>query len=104
LPIPPGTPLSMEENSVYPAGKFKLDPGDLVVLFTDGLYEVEGPAHEPYGEERLLKAIRKRIQKPPAILFDELLAEIQQFSASKKFDDDMCLLGMDVVRFIGKSS
>jgi serine phosphatase RsbU (regulator of sigma subunit) len=70
----------------------------LIVLFTDGLYEVEGPDHQEYGQERLLAAVRQRTQLPANQLFDELLVDIRQFSMEKEFDDDVCLVGMEIAR------
>jgi serine phosphatase RsbU (regulator of sigma subunit) len=72
--------------------------GDFVVLFTDGLYEIDGPRHEPYGQERLPNAIRNRLKMSPSLLFDELIGSIRDFSVSHEFDDDVCLVGMEVVR------
>ena len=66
------------------------------MLFTDGLYEVEGADQELYNHQMLVTAVRKRLKLPPAKLFDELLAEIQRFSLEKQFNDDVCLVGMEV--------
>ena len=72
--------------------------GDFLVLFTDGLYEIDGPRHEPYGLERLPSAIRNRLKMSPSLLFDELLGLIRDFSLSHEFEDDVCLVGIEVVR------
>jgi hypothetical protein len=34
----------------------------------------------------------------PSLLFDELIGSIRDFSVSHEFDDDVCLVGMEVVR------
>jgi serine phosphatase RsbU (regulator of sigma subunit) len=94
----PGPALGVFEDSVYSACQRMLAAGDLVVLFTDGLYEVAGANDEEYGQERLLEAVRKRMDLPPAQLFDELLAEVQRFSGGKEFVDDVCLVGMEATR------
>ncbi len=71
---------------------------DLVVLFTDGLYEVEGAEGDEYGQERLLAAVSQRSQLPAEPLFDELLADVQKHAGNRGFVDDVCLVGVEVAR------
>jgi sigma-B regulation protein RsbU (phosphoserine phosphatase) len=101
LPLPggqPGLALGISEEAEYATGQCSLAVHDMVVLFTDGLYEVEGPNKEYFGLERLLESMRKRVNAPPAKLFADLLAEAQQFSVTGGFTDDVCLVGMEVTR------
>ena len=65
------------------------------MLFTDGLYEVQGENEELYSQERLIMDVKARIQTPAAQLFDELLRAISQFSVDHEFADDVCLLGIE---------
>jgi serine phosphatase RsbU (regulator of sigma subunit) len=92
-----GPVMGVFEDSTYKTSGCPLAVGDLIILFTDGLYEVEG-TREDYDEERLLKAVRKRMSKPSSQIFDELLQEIQKFSVSGEFEDDVCLVGMEVAK------
>jgi sigma-B regulation protein RsbU (phosphoserine phosphatase) len=94
----PGLALGISDEAEYATGQISLAVHDLVVLFTDGLYEVEGPNKEYYGLERFLQAIRKRVHVPPAKLFADVIAEAQQFSVTGGFTDDVCLVGMEVAR------
>ena len=68
------------------------------MLFTDGIYEVEGAAGKEYGQDRLLAAVRQRADFPADQLFDELLADIQQYAGKQGFADDVCVVGAEVVR------
>jgi sigma-B regulation protein RsbU (phosphoserine phosphatase) len=97
----PGPPLGVRQQAEYAVGQAALDVDDLVVLFTDGLFEVTGAEHQPYGEERLLEAVRQRIGMPAGRLFDELLVDVQRFAGDKGFADDVCLLGMEVAALAG---
>ncbi len=92
----PGPPLGVREKAVYSVSRVNVEAGDLVVLFTDGVYEVTGADQEPYGEERLLAAVRQRSSLPPGRLFDEVLADVLQFAGGQGFADDVCLLGVEV--------
>jgi sigma-B regulation protein RsbU (phosphoserine phosphatase) len=66
------------------------------LLFTDGLYEVEGPNQQLYTSEMLLDAVSRRTRLPAAKLCDELLAEIKEFAMGLDFTDDVCLVAMEV--------
>jgi serine phosphatase RsbU (regulator of sigma subunit) len=65
-------------------------------LFTDGLYEVDNDAHEEYGQERLLAAVRARHKLPTERLLDELLDDVHRFSSAQEFEDDVCLVAMEI--------
>ncbi|MBI3851781.1 MAG: SpoIIE family protein phosphatase [Verrucomicrobia bacterium] len=90
--------LGLIEDSVYTTSQCPLTANDLIMLYTDGLYEVEGPNQEFFGQERMLPAVTKRIHQPASQLFDELLEEIQRFALKREFDDDVCLVGMEVMK------
>ena len=73
-----------------------LADGDLVMLFTDGLYEVEGPGQQLYSHEMLANAVRKpHASFPLSELFDEFWREIKEFALGQDFMDDVCLVGME---------
>ena len=97
----PGPPLGVREQATYSSSCVQLAQGDVIMLFTDGVFEVTGPDQEPFGEERLEAAVRQRMGQSLGRLFDELLAELQQYSAGRGFADDVCLVGMEVVALAG---
>ena len=72
--------------------------GDLIALFTDGLIEAEGANNESFSPERLLEAVRQRVKQPTNELFTGVLDEIKQFSANSEFEDDVCIVGVEVKR------
>jgi len=90
-----GPALGLFEKTDYPTCRCPFAPGDLVFLFTDGIYEVTNAEGEEYGQERLLQAARKRIQKPAEELFGDLLADTQKFAGRSDFEDDVCLVGVE---------
>ena len=89
--------LGLFEQAHYQTSKATLAPRDLVMLFTDGLYEVHAANQELYTEDQLATAVRKRLQSPAAQLFDEVLSEVRDFAAGHEFDDDVCVVGMEFV-------
>jgi phosphoserine phosphatase RsbU/P len=90
--------LGLFEETSYRTSEAKLVPGDLVMLFTDGLYEVQGAHDELYSQDMLMAGVQKRAQLPASPLFDELLAEIKRFSGDKDFADDVCLVGIEFAK------
>jgi sigma-B regulation protein RsbU (phosphoserine phosphatase) len=87
--------LGLFEDPPYTTSETTLTPGDFLMLFTDGLYEVQGQNEELYSQERLTLDVKNFINHPPGILFDELLEVIRAFAVNGEFDDDVCLVGMD---------
>jgi sigma-B regulation protein RsbU (phosphoserine phosphatase) len=91
----PGPALGVFADSVYATGLVNLQPRDLVMLFTDGLYEVEGANEDHFGQDRLLELVQSQPERPTGELFDALLAALNTFSTSGGFHDDVCLVGME---------
>ena len=89
--------LGLFEDPPYSATEVTIAPGDFLMLFTDGLYEVQGQHEELYSQERLTLDVKNLLHHPPGILFDELLEVIRTFAVNRAFDDDVCLVGMDYI-------
>ncbi len=89
--------LGLFEDPPYSATEVTIAPGDFLMLFTDGLYEVQGQHEELYSQERLTLDVNNLLHHPPGILFDELLQVIRAFAVNRAFDDDVCLVGMDYI-------
>ena len=89
--------LGLFDDPPYTTSETTLAPGDFLMLFTDGLFEVQGENEELYSQERLMLDVKNFIIHPPGILFDELLEVIRAFAVNGEFDDDVCLVGMDYI-------
>jgi len=87
--------LGLFEKFVYETSEIKLATNDLLMLFTDGLYEVHSDSDEIYSQERVASSVTQQLNLPAAQLFDAILKEIREFSANHAFDDDLCLVGME---------
>lgn len=88
-----GPALAISEDVVFQTLEKKLQPGDSVVMYTDGLYEAVSPDDEEFGEERLLLAARKNSGLGLDKLFPALINSARNFSGEEEFDDDICLTG-----------
>jgi phosphoserine phosphatase RsbU/P len=91
-----GPVLGIFQGAKYETLSCKLSPHDVVLLFTDGLFEVESLEGQFYDYQRLLRAVGNRTQLPAAELCSSLIADVQRFSANQEFNDDVCLVAMDI--------
>jgi sigma-B regulation protein RsbU (phosphoserine phosphatase) len=91
-----GPALGLFDETRYSASCETLAAQDVMLLFTDGLFEVEGPNGRLYDYESLLELVSRRGELPSAKLCSEVISEIKQFSASKEFNDDVCLVAVEL--------
>ncbi len=94
----PGPALGLFDDARYIRCHAPLAPHDVVLLFTDGLFEVEGSNGELYDYKRLLHAVKNRSELSTVDLCRGVIAEVQQFSANQEFSDDVCLVAMEIDR------
>jgi len=83
-------------DAFYHTSETPLKSNDMVMLFTDGLYEVQNAAGDLYSQGMLIAGVQRRMKARVATLFDDLLGEIKSYSQGTGFDDDVCLVGMEV--------
>ena len=67
--------------------KVALGPGDVLVIYTDGITEAPNQAGEEFGESRLLDIVRAHPQANVNEMLSSILAEVQQFSGASQADD-----------------
>jgi serine phosphatase RsbU (regulator of sigma subunit) len=72
----------------------ELQPGDLVVLYTDGVTEAMNLRSEEYGEERLIALVRRLAQSPAssAAVVDALLRDVRGFTDRAPQHDDITIV------------
>ncbi len=90
-----GPALGIFDGQRYEMFRAKLSPGDRVLLFTDGLFEVEGPGGELFDQDRLLEVVRDRLNLPAAELPGAIINDVKQYAGNGVFLDDVCLVIMD---------
>lgn len=88
-----GPPLALESDVHYAEVERIIEPGDSIIAFTDGLYTVANSMDDTYGCKRLLDSAHSWAGEPLADVFDGLENDALAFSGTKKFTDDVCLVG-----------
>jgi sigma-B regulation protein RsbU (phosphoserine phosphatase) len=93
-----GPGLGLIRGATYPTCEFDFREVDRMILFTDGVLEAENLNGEPFFEKRLIELITHSADAPINSLLDGILSSVLAFSESQHFDDDVCLLGLEVSR------
>jgi serine phosphatase RsbU (regulator of sigma subunit) len=88
---------------IFPSARYEtaarpMARGDLIMLFTDGLFEVEDRDGNVFSEQELHATIDRHAALPPEEFFGRVLEEIRKFSTRETFDDDVCVVGVEVRR------
>jgi sigma-B regulation protein RsbU (phosphoserine phosphatase) len=89
---PGGTVVGLLEDAQYVQGSVRLSPGDVVVLFTDGISEAMNLDDEEWGEERLLEAIQTSRVASADELLKHLFEAATRFAGAAPQHDDMTLV------------
>jgi phosphoserine phosphatase RsbU/P len=98
LPVPRekcGKVLGLIASASYQTCEATLAPGDKLLLYTDGIYEIFAGEKE-FGLAGFRSAILGHFALPTPQLLDGVLESALAFSGSKQFEDDVCLLGVEV--------
>jgi sigma-B regulation protein RsbU (phosphoserine phosphatase) len=91
-----GPALGLLPGAVYGSTEIDLDGIRRILLFTDGVLEAENEAGEPFLERRLLGIAGGDADKALDDWLDTILDTVLDFSEGHHFDDDVCLLGIEI--------
>jgi hypothetical protein len=85
-------PLGMLEGAAYREGQLDLRPGEMLVVYSDGLSEARNEAGEEFGAARLTEALGRMRNLPAEDAGRGLLREVDAFVAGQRLDDDLSLV------------
>ncbi|HJT80396.1 MAG TPA: SpoIIE family protein phosphatase, partial [Chthoniobacterales bacterium] len=91
-----GPALGILPGASYDTSSRPMSKGDLVMLFTDGLFEVEDPSGNVFSQDQLRAAVDRHASHPPEEFFKRVLHDVREFSKRESFDDDVCVVGLQV--------
>lgn len=97
-----GPVLGPLPDAVYRRCYMTLRPGELLVLFTDGVLERPAPGEEAddeneaveFGQENLIKVIRKHRHESPAAVVDAVLHAVRDFGGGAPLEDDVTVVAV----------
>jgi sigma-B regulation protein RsbU (phosphoserine phosphatase) len=94
-----GPVLGLLSIATYEFATVTLEPGDLVVVCSDGVTEARNRAGDEFGRDRLVEAVRGRPGRKPEAVLEHLIAEVKLFAEGAPQADDVTAL---VLRYRGQ--
>ena len=85
-------PLGILKDAAWEPRQIQLDPGDALLLYSDGITEAQNVEGELFGEARLLEAVQLDSACTARELEEALLGEVHAFRAGEPQSDDITLL------------
>ena len=87
-----GLLLGVFPEASYDLGEIRLDPGDLMVMYTDGVTEAWNADGDMFSEERLLETLVRHRDRNVSELHDRILEDVRMFQQGRVPDDDLTLV------------
>jgi phosphoserine phosphatase RsbU/P len=87
-----GTVIGMFEDIAYTQGNIRVEPGSLLVAFSDGLTEPENVYGEEFGMHRLKEEILRQRSMPPQHIAENLIAAAEQWAGTPEQADDITVV------------
>lgn len=92
-----GFPVGMFDDSSYDELGVVLSPGDILVLYSDGVTDTQNSSAQFYGWQRLSAAVCSHANLSSAEIADRLLATVDEFSGGRHPFDDRTLVVLKVI-------
>ena len=87
-----GMPIGLFSFAQYEQSELELRPGDLLVLFTDGVTEPENEFVEEFGESRLIDLLLRNRDRTPREIIDTVIHAVGQWTGRPELQDDMTMV------------
>jgi sigma-B regulation protein RsbU (phosphoserine phosphatase) len=94
LLLPTGPAIGISRQPVFNKATISLNPGDILLLYTDGIIEARNISREEYGDIRLNTFLQDHHKKSAREFVNYLLQDVKQFSP--RLQDDITLLALKV--------
>lgn len=98
-----GLPLGMFSTAHYAVQRVRLEPGDSLLLYTDGISEAHSPAGAEYGVERLSIVAGEQHGRVPLELLAACLKDVKDFASGTRQSDDQTLMAIHRTDLAGTS-
>ncbi|MGQ9916656.1 MAG: SpoIIE family protein phosphatase [Bryobacteraceae bacterium] len=91
-----GVPVGLLEGVDYDETHFEAQPGDVVVLVSDGVQDQMNPAGEEYGRRRLQRYLEAHSDAAAQQIADGMMADLEQFREGRAMHDDQTVIVLKV--------
>jgi sigma-B regulation protein RsbU (phosphoserine phosphatase) len=92
-----GPLIGMSENTLFEEGEINLEIGDKVILYTDGITEMQNAKGDFFGTEALAKRLEELKGKPIERLVEGIFQHLDQFRNDHPPQDDISFLGVEII-------
>jgi len=87
-----GPVLGILPTAPYGEQRAHLDPGDMLVLYSDGVTEANNAAYDEYGEGRFIEVLKRYREAPATAIVDAVTRDLAEFAAGAPQADDITLV------------
>ncbi|HXT64916.1 MAG TPA: SpoIIE family protein phosphatase [Pyrinomonadaceae bacterium] len=87
-----GLPLGIMAEADFREGRTKLNPGDVLVIYSDGVSEAVSPSGEEFGPTRLYEAVARNLDASAAGIRDRIESALTKFSQGTPAGDDITMV------------
>ena len=84
-----GPIVGLFEGALFEEETVHLSPGDVLVMFSDGISEATSADGEEYGELKILECVQKHLAADPSQILDALIADVRDFTRGAAQGDDI---------------
>jgi serine phosphatase RsbU (regulator of sigma subunit) len=85
--LPTATVIGLFSDWKCTTETITLQPGNVLVIYTDGVTEANDEHHNEFGEARLIDIVRQNARRSPAEIITAIQTGVQKFSVGEQFDD-----------------
>jgi len=90
--ISTGPPLGWLQDAGYTVGEAAVEPGDFILLMTDGIEESFAEDGEAFGRDRIFQTVARLADRSATELAQGILEDVRRFTGGKQHDDMTVLL------------
>jgi sigma-B regulation protein RsbU (phosphoserine phosphatase) len=89
-------PLGVSEKAAYQEYQRKIQPGQIILIGTDGIWESQNGRRQMFGKKRFRDLIRTHARKPAKDILDAVIASLDEFRHPMEKEDDVTLVVIKV--------
>ena len=92
-----GPALGLDEDITYQQHRCRLFPGEIIMVGTDGIWEMHNNENEMFGKQRLQECIRANRDAPARQIVEAVFAELSKFRGERQPEDDVTMVVIKVL-------
>ncbi len=91
-----GVPIGLLEDREYEEIQIRVEPGDAVLLFSDGVEDQLNESGEDFTRDRIAKLLKRHAEEPPQAIANAILDELDEYRGPTPITDDQSIIALRV--------